>query len=130
MGRWDRVVTHAVEVRSHFDMLIWLQGDMQLYLPHDIMLTAWGDFDGDHDLDFIVTGMTSAGAWNTRWYENTATDRGRANMDPPAPIALSSLYDPARGGYVFSWQAPGIHVDETAESAFGYEIRVGMGAGC
>ncbi len=55
--RYHRVVTHAVEVRSHFDMLIWLQGDMQHYLPHDIMLTAWGDFDAGEIQHNIISRM-------------------------------------------------------------------------
>jgi len=37
-------VARAMDVRSHFDVLVWLQGDMQRYLPHDIMVAAWGDF--------------------------------------------------------------------------------------
>ena len=44
--RYHRVLCHSVDVRSHYEMLVWLQGDMQQYLPHDIMLTAWGDFQG------------------------------------------------------------------------------------
>ncbi len=60
--RYHRVVTHAVEVRSHFDMLIWLQGDMQHYLPHEIMLTAWGNFEtGDiqHNIISRMAGVRS-----------------------------------------------------------------------
>ena len=31
-------------MRRHFDLLRWLQGDVQHYLPHEIMIAAWGDF--------------------------------------------------------------------------------------
>lgn len=55
--RYHRVVTHAVDVRSHFDMLIWLQGDMQHYLPHDIMLTAWGNFETGDIHNNIISRM-------------------------------------------------------------------------
>lgn len=55
--RYHSVVTHAVDVRSHFDMLIWLQGDMQHYLPHDIMLTAWGDFEAGEIHHNIISRM-------------------------------------------------------------------------
>jgi transcriptional regulator EpsA len=41
---YHRVVSQALQVRTHFDMLIWLQGEMQYYLPHDIMIAAWGNF--------------------------------------------------------------------------------------
>lgn len=38
------VVALGARVRSHLDMLEWLQGDLQRYLPHDILMAAWGDF--------------------------------------------------------------------------------------
>jgi transcriptional regulator EpsA len=57
------VVTHAVAVRSHFDMLVWLQGDIQRYLPHDIMIAAWGNFNNcetvRHDIISPLTGVRS-----------------------------------------------------------------------
>lgn len=31
-------------VRRHIDLMRWLQGDLQTYLPHEIMVAAWGDF--------------------------------------------------------------------------------------
>lgn len=34
---FHRVVTNSVEMRSHFDRLVWLQGEMQRYLPHDLI---------------------------------------------------------------------------------------------
>ncbi len=43
--QYHRVVTRSAEVRSHFDLLIWLQGDLQRYLPHHIMVAAWGKFE-------------------------------------------------------------------------------------
>lgn len=60
--RYHRVVSHSVDVRSHFEMLLWLQGDMQRYLPHDIMLTAWGDFQGgqiQHNVLSKLAGVRS-----------------------------------------------------------------------
>ena len=56
LHKYHRVVSHAVNVRSHFDVLIWLQGDMQSYLPHDIMVASWGNFDtGAVHYDVIST---------------------------------------------------------------------------
>lgn len=37
LPRFHRVVTNSVEVRSHFDVLVWLQGEMRRYLPQDII---------------------------------------------------------------------------------------------
>lgn len=62
LHHYHRVVTHSVEVRSHLDALVWLQGDMQHYLPHDIMIAAWGDFaDGtvQHDIISAMAGVRS-----------------------------------------------------------------------
>lgn len=36
------VIHKAIGVRRHLDVLSWLQGDMQAFLPHDILLAAWG----------------------------------------------------------------------------------------
>lgn len=55
--QYHSMVTRSVEVRSHFDMLVWLQGDMQRYLPHQIMLTAWGDFGNKKIHHNIISGM-------------------------------------------------------------------------
>jgi len=60
-----RVISQAVQVRTHFDMLIWLQGEMQYYLPHDIMIAAWGNFrDGQILFDVIspISGVRSHNA--------------------------------------------------------------------
>jgi transcriptional regulator EpsA len=65
LHHYHRVVTHSVEVRSHFDMLIWLQGDMQKYLPHDILIAAWGDFTTgqvQHDIISALSGVRSQAA--------------------------------------------------------------------
>ncbi len=44
LNRCFQLMQEAVGVRRHFDLLMWLQGDMQRYLPHEIMVAAWGDF--------------------------------------------------------------------------------------
>jgi transcriptional regulator EpsA len=51
-----------VKLRSHLEILVWLQGDMQRYLPHDILIAAWGDFrtgNIQHDIVSIVSGVRS-----------------------------------------------------------------------
>jgi len=62
LQRYHRVVTRSVEVRSHFDVLAWLQGDMQRYLPHDILIAAWGNFQRGtihHDIISPMAGVRS-----------------------------------------------------------------------
>ena len=55
-------LTRSVAVRSHFDALLWLQGDMQRYLPHNILVAAWGDFQSgaiQHDIISTLKGVRS-----------------------------------------------------------------------
>lgn len=62
MQHFHRVVTNSVEVRSHRDVLVWLQGDMQRYLPHEILIAAWGNFDTGavhHDIISALDGVRS-----------------------------------------------------------------------
>ena len=62
LHRYHRVVSGSVDVRSHFDVLAWLQGDMQRYLPHDILIAAWGDFQAGaihHDVISPMPGVRS-----------------------------------------------------------------------
>jgi transcriptional regulator EpsA len=63
LERFQYMLTSSVKLRTHLEVLVWLQGDMQRYLPHDIMIAAWGDFKTgaiQHDLISIVQGVRSA----------------------------------------------------------------------
>lgn len=65
LQRFHRVATHSIEVRTHQDMLRWLQGEIQLYLPHDIMIAVWGDFSAgriQHDVISALDGVRSHGS--------------------------------------------------------------------
>lgn len=44
LQHYHRTVSGALGVSSHFDLLMWLQGDLQRYLPHDMLVAVWGDF--------------------------------------------------------------------------------------
>jgi len=44
LGRYSALVREAIGIRRHFELLRWLQGDVQVFLPHEIMIAAWGDF--------------------------------------------------------------------------------------
>lgn len=39
------LISEVVSVRRHVDLMKWLQGDVQAFLPHDILVAAWGDFN-------------------------------------------------------------------------------------
>lgn len=83
LHRYHQVVTRSVEIRTHFDMLAWLQGEMQRYLPHDILIATWGNFGLgklQHDVISTLDGVRSNDAdtdtisplmhkLHTRWTE-------------------------------------------------------------
>src|SRR5574340_1143782 len=55
--RYFRIVQEGLTVRRHIDLLRWLQGEVQHYLPHEIMLAAWGDFDSNAACYDIVSSL-------------------------------------------------------------------------
>jgi len=69
LDHYHRAVLHWVGVRSHLDVLAWLQGDIQRYLPHDILIAAWGDFDSG----FIQYDVVSALSGVRTYSSNPAT---------------------------------------------------------
>jgi transcriptional regulator EpsA len=44
LARYYALISQVFGVRRHIDLMHWLQGDVQFYLPHDILVAAWGDF--------------------------------------------------------------------------------------
>lgn len=50
------VIRGGIAVRSHYDLLNWLQGEMQRYLPHKIMFAVWVDGDANRvEYDVVST---------------------------------------------------------------------------
>src|SRR5919106_5538196 len=43
--RFMRIVAECGRIRRHYDIYRWLGGEVQHFLPHEILLSAWGDFD-------------------------------------------------------------------------------------
>lgn len=57
------LMQQALSVRRHLDLLVWLQGDMQHFLPHEIMVASWGDFRlglVHHDIVSRLAGLRTA----------------------------------------------------------------------
>jgi transcriptional regulator EpsA len=62
LNHFHGAVSGSLAVRTHFDLLVWLQGEMQQYLPHDLLIAAWGDFEAGvvhHDIVSIMPGVRS-----------------------------------------------------------------------
>ncbi len=63
LQRYSRIIQEGIAVRGHFDLLKWLQGEVQHYLPHEIMLAAWGDFGSNfirYDIVSALPGVRTA----------------------------------------------------------------------
>jgi transcriptional regulator EpsA len=57
LQRYFRIIQEGIGVRHHCDLLKWLQGEIQHYLPHEIMVAAWGDFGADSTYYDIVSAL-------------------------------------------------------------------------
>jgi len=38
------LIHESLRVKTHFEFFMWFQGNLQRFIPHDIMIAAWGDF--------------------------------------------------------------------------------------
>lgn len=60
LGLYFRVIQEGFAVRSHYDLLKWLQGDVQRFLPHHIMLALWigpGANHAEYDVVSFLPGI-------------------------------------------------------------------------
>jgi len=44
-ARYLRVVADSLQIRRHYQLFLWLQGELQAFLPHVILVSAWGNFN-------------------------------------------------------------------------------------
>ena len=57
LERYFRIIREGIAVRSHSDLLRWLQGEVQHYLPHEIMLAIWRDAGANHFRHDLVSAL-------------------------------------------------------------------------
>lgn len=65
---FHRVLSRSLMIPHRHGVLDWLKGDMQRYLPHDIMVCAWGDFgtgEIEHDIISVLNDVPNQNA--TTW---------------------------------------------------------------
>lgn len=43
-ARLIRVFAQSLRVRRHHQLFLWLQGELQAFVPHQVLVSAWGDF--------------------------------------------------------------------------------------
>lgn len=44
VGPLLKVVQQSLQIRTHYELFNWLQEEIQHFMPHDIVIAAWGDF--------------------------------------------------------------------------------------
>jgi len=55
--RFVRIVADSLLIRSHYELCLWLNGEMRQFLPHQILIAAWGDFTNlDLEVD-VISGL-------------------------------------------------------------------------
>jgi len=62
-ARFIHIVSECGRIRTHYDIYRWLSGELQHFLPHHILLSAWGDFaafDLKLDLTSGIPGVRTA----------------------------------------------------------------------
>jgi len=42
--RFVDIIAESIEIKTHDEFLVWAQGALQEFLPHEVMIAAWGDF--------------------------------------------------------------------------------------
>jgi len=56
-ARFLRIVAASAHIHRHYEIYRWLGGEVQHFLPHEILICAWGDFSsGSLQLD-ITSGL-------------------------------------------------------------------------
>jgi transcriptional regulator EpsA len=64
-GRCFDVLAEVAHIRTHLDLVHWLRGGVQHFMPHDILVAAWGDFQRGaigHDIVAPLRGVRTAQA--------------------------------------------------------------------
>lgn len=70
-----KVLAEIADIRTHLDLFKWLHGGFQHFLPHDVLIAAWGDFPRGqlrYDIVSPLRGVRTAQA-----HSGTLTQRMR-----------------------------------------------------
>jgi len=68
-ARFLRVVWGSLLIKRHYELYVWLTGELQQFLPHQILISVWGDFarwDVKFDVVSALPGVRTAELANCR----------------------------------------------------------------
>ena len=92
------IATQGEGIATHEDLWRWLQGDVQQWLSHEVMLIGWGDF-GTGDLKFDITS-SMPGMRSHMWTSVTLSplmnyfrDCWAAAQHQPCQLVMSGCID-------------------------------------
>lgn len=111
LGPLLQMVQQSFSVRRHYELFNWLHDDMQQFLPHDVLIAAWGDFSlnlicydivsplpGLRTEDFDdATVLPFVSALFKRWQDcdrspfNVLSESGFSNEEISTPTIIEAL---------------------------------------
>lgn len=56
-ARFLHLVTACTQITTHYELFLLMQGEMQFFLPQDILIAAWGDFRAQVPQFDVISGL-------------------------------------------------------------------------
>ncbi len=61
----NAILLESIKIKTHLGILQWLQGSLQEYLPHELMISAWGDFSTGAIFNDIISPQSEIRSTST-----------------------------------------------------------------
>jgi PKD repeat protein/predicted nucleotidyltransferase len=120
-GKNSSGLTVSKIYRNNSDNTFTEQTGIALTGVHDSSV-AWGDYDNDGDLDFLLTGANRYDQRISKIYRNEILNQ---NIKPSDPTGLQSYWD--NDCIIFKWNKSSDNTTPTA--AISYNLRIGTSPG-